>query len=61
MLPASLPRTVVALLDTAAAKLAGRVVRDEEQLDGSEIRLGLRDEVVVRELERFLIRRIGDQ
>jgi hypothetical protein len=60
MLPASLPRTVVALLDTTRAKLAGRVVRDEEQLDGSEIHLGTRDEVIVRELEHFLVRRSAD-
>jgi hypothetical protein len=61
MLPASLPRTVVALLDTTRARLAGRVVRDEDLLDGSEIRLGVRDEVMVRELQAFLVRRESAQ
>lgn len=56
MLEASLPRTVLALLDTTRAKLAGRIVRDEDLLDGSEIRIGLRSEVIVRELQKFLIR-----
>jgi len=37
---ASLPRTVVALLDTTRAKLAGPIVRDREALEDSQIRLG---------------------
>lgn len=61
MLPASLPRTVVALLDTTRARLAGRIVRNEDLLDGSEISLGLRDEVVVRELGKFVIRHEGEE
>ncbi len=60
MLGASLPRAVTASLDAVRARLAGRVVRDEEQLDGSEIRIGIRDDVVVREMGRFLVRR-GDE
>ena len=56
MLPASLPRTVTALLDATRARLAGRIVRDEEQLDGAEIRVGTRPEVIVRELGTFLVR-----
>jgi hypothetical protein len=55
MLPASLPRSVVALLDTARAKLSGVVVRDEEELDGAEIRLGTRDDVISRELGEFVV------
>lgn len=55
MVPASLPRTVVALLDTTRARLAGKIVRDEDALDGAEIRLGRRPEVVVRELDRFIV------
>ena len=55
MLPASLPRSVVALLDTTRAKLSGIVVRDEDELDGAEIRIGTRDEVVSRELGEFVV------
>jgi hypothetical protein len=55
MLPASLPRPVVALLDTTRARLAGTVVRDEEILDGAEIRIGTRDTVISRELGQFVI------
>lgn len=55
MLPASLPRSVVALLDTTRAKLSGIVVRDEEELDGAEIRIGTRDIVVSRELGEFVV------
>jgi hypothetical protein len=57
MLPASLPRTVVALLDTTRARLSGRIVRRERLLEGAEIRIGLTNEVVVRELGKFIIRR----
>ena len=56
MVSASLPRSVVALLDTTRAGLAGSIVRDEDALEGAEIRLGVRDEVVVRTFERFVIR-----
>jgi hypothetical protein len=56
MLPASLPRAVVALLDTTRARLAGRVVRDAEALDGAEIRLGNRRDVITREVGRFVVR-----
>jgi hypothetical protein len=56
MMPASLPRTVVALLDTTRARLAGYVVRSEDLLDGSEISAGGRPEVIVRELNSFLVR-----
>ena len=55
MLPASLPRSVVALLDTTRAKLSGIVVRDEEELDGAEIRIGTQDEVISRELGEFVV------
>lgn len=56
MIPASLPRSVVALLDTTRARLSGQIVRDEDLLDGSEIRIGMRDDVIVRELGTFLVR-----
>lgn len=57
MVPASLPRSVVALLDTTRAKLAGSVVRDEEALESSEIQLGIRDDVIVRSFGTFVVRR----
>jgi len=56
MLTASLPRPVVAMLDTTRARLSGRIVRDESLLDGAEMRVGLRSEIIVRELNRFLVR-----
>jgi hypothetical protein len=60
MVPASLPRPVVALLDATRARLSGKIVRNEEMLDGAEIYLGLRDDVIVRELGSFVIRRRGE-
>lgn len=38
--PASLPRTVMALLDTARARLAGHIVRDTDMLENSAIKVG---------------------
>jgi hypothetical protein len=61
LLPAVLPRTVVALLDATRARLSGRIVRDEELLDGAEMRIGRRNEAIVRELGRFVVRRDGKQ
>ena len=60
MLPPSLPRTVTALLDATRARVAGRVVRDEEQLDGAEIAIGTRGEKIVCEGDRFIVRNDGD-
>lgn len=56
MFPSSLPRTVTALLDTTRGRIAGRIVRDEEQLDGAEIRIGTKPETIVRELGVFIVR-----
>lgn len=56
MVPASLPRSVVALLDTTRARLAGAVVRDEEALEGSEIHLGIRNDMIVRSFGTFVVR-----
>ena len=56
MMPASLPRTVVAMLDTTRARLSGQIVRDENLLESSEIRIGLRKDVIVRDLEKFIVR-----
>jgi len=55
MIPASLPRSVVALLDTTRARLAGAVVRDEEALEGGEIHLGIRDEMIIRSYGAFIV------
>lgn len=56
MTTSSLPRPVVAMLDTTRARLSGQIVRDEELLEEGEIRVGLRDDVIVRELAAFLVR-----
>jgi len=56
MLPASLPRPVVALLDTTRARLAGLIVRDDEAIDESEIHVGARGEIISRELGEFVVR-----
>ena len=61
LVPASLPRSVVALLDTTRAKLAGAVVRDEEALEGGEIELGIRTDVIVRNFGSFVVRRREEQ
>jgi hypothetical protein len=59
MMPASLPRPVIALLDTTRARLAGKIVRDEELLEGAEIHLGERDDVIARERNDFVVTRRG--
>lgn len=56
MTTSSLPRPVVAMLDTTRARLSGKIVRDEELLEEGEIRIGLRDDIIVRELAAFLVR-----
>lgn len=61
MLPASLPRPVVALLDTTRARLAGQLVRDNELLEDGEIRIGRRADTIVMEQGEFLIRQENKQ
>lgn len=56
LLPSSLPRGVVALLDATRARLGGQIVRDEEVLEAGEIRIGLRPEAIVRDCGQFLVR-----
>jgi hypothetical protein len=56
MVPASLPRSVVALLDTTRARLAGAIVRNEEDLDNAEISIGVRDDRIVRSFGRFVVK-----
>lgn len=55
MLSASLPRAVVALLDTTRARLAGRIVREEALLDGAEIRIAETGDTIRREMESFVV------
>lgn len=52
--PASLPRTVVALLDTTKARLSGPIVRDHELLIDARIRVGADGTVVGRSLNGFV-------
>jgi hypothetical protein len=55
LLRASLPRTVIALLDTTRARIAGAVVRDPRAFDDAEIFLGERPEVISREDHAFVV------
>jgi hypothetical protein len=61
MLSASLPRPVVAALDAARARLAGRIVRSREALDGAEIVIGSRSERIVIDDNRFIVRLENDE
>lgn len=56
MSPASLPRTVVALLDTTRARLAGPIVRDDEILRRSKIRVGTDGTVIAKSWDGFVSR-----
>lgn len=56
MLSASLPSSVQALIDATRARLAGRVVRDEEAIEDADIRIGLREQAVARSMDQFVIR-----
>ncbi|MES2682242.1 MAG: hypothetical protein V4650_01890 [Pseudomonadota bacterium] len=55
LMPASLPRPVVALIDTTRARLAGTIVRDEELLQDASIRIGTRDDVIFRDRNEFVV------
>jgi len=54
--PASLPRTVVALLDTTRARLAGPIVRDAEILRRSKMRIGTDGTVIAKSWDGFVAR-----
>ena len=54
--PASLPRNVIALLDTTRARLAGPIVRDPDILRRSKIRLGADGTVVAESWSGFVAR-----
>lgn len=55
--PASLPRTVVALLDTTKARLSGPIVRDQTLLEDARIRVGADGTVVGRSWNGFVASR----
>jgi hypothetical protein len=61
MVPASLPRAVVALLDITRARLGGHIVRDEELLEDGSIKIGSRKDLIVRQRGEFLVRREGEE
>ncbi|GJB83454.1 hypothetical protein KAM380_079190 [Aeromonas caviae] len=52
--PASLPRTVVALLDTTKARLSGPIVRDKGLLEDARIRVGADGTIVARSWNGFV-------
>lgn len=52
--PASLPRTVLALLDTTKARLSGPIVRDKNLLDDAKIRVGADGTVIGRSWNGFV-------
>lgn len=54
---ASLPRTVLALLDTTRARLSGPIVRDKLVLDRARIRLGSSGISVVQRRSGFAVRK----
>ncbi|MDX1221179.1 hypothetical protein GOL85_05545 [Sinorhizobium medicae] len=56
---ASLPRTVLALLDTTRARLSGPIVRDSAVLEGARIRIGSSGASVVQRRSGFGVRREG--
>ncbi|MEA1071751.1 hypothetical protein [Sphingomonas sp. LY160] len=59
MSAASLPRTVLALLDTARARLSGPIVRDKILLERARIRIGSSDALVVQRRSGFGVRAEG--
>ena len=56
---ASLPRTVLALLDTTRARLSGPIVRDKLILDRARIRIGSSGTTVVQRRSGFAMRKEG--
>ncbi len=56
---ASLPRTVLALLDTTRARLAGPIVRDGDLLERARIHIGSGDATVVKRRSGFGVRKDG--
>ncbi|ODT20975.1 MAG: hypothetical protein ABS35_18610 [Kaistia sp. SCN 65-12] len=56
---ASLPHTVLALLDTTRARLSGPIVRDKLVLDRARIKIGSSDTAIVQRRAGFGVRREG--
>jgi hypothetical protein len=56
---ASLPRTVLALLDTTRARLSGSIVRDPAVLSRARIQIGTSETSIVQRRGRFVERREG--
>lgn len=56
---ASLPRSVLALLDTTRARIAGHIVRDQRVLERAKIKIGATGMVVVQKRAGFLSRKEG--
>lgn len=56
---ASLPRSVLALLDTTRARLSGAIVRDRAILDRARIKIGSTDTSVVQRRSGFGVRKEG--
>lgn len=61
MLTASLPRPVVAALDAARARLAGRIVRSRDALEDAQIVIGSCSERIVIDDDRFIVRSENDE
>lgn len=59
--PASLPRTVVALLDTTKARLSGAIVRNQEILDDARILVGAEGVEVAKSWNGFVALEGGRQ
>jgi len=59
MSPASLPRAVLALLDTTRARLSGPIVRDRLVLDRARIKIGSSGSAVVQRRSGFGVRTGG--
>ena len=57
---ASLPRSVLALLDTTRARLSGPIVRDRIVLERARIKIGSTDTAVVQRRSGFGVRREGN-
>ncbi|MES2937453.1 MAG: hypothetical protein V4864_07205 [Pseudomonadota bacterium] len=61
LMQSALPSTVVALLDSTRARLAGALVRDKHLLDDAEIRIGSAREVVAIGPQGFAMILAGEQ
>lgn len=54
MSPASLPKSVMALLDTTRSRMSGFIVRDEGALDDSKIKIGSDGTLIVHDYRGFV-------